>query len=373
MSAKKKGKARKESKVKKLVVESKQEGDMNTTPVDATPVKSVNEKEAALSCVEVIEEIEALRNSTVITFFAKEGVSMGSDVCDVLYDQLRNIGKVEKIDLFLHSTGGATEVPWRIITLLRGFCKKLGVMIPRKALSAATHIALGADEIIMGDGSELSPVDPSRTHPLLPKDEKERPLAISVQDLKHCVEFIRRGGTTTEREEETATTKYESADLASIYVTLFQYVHPLALGAIEQSYALAKLISRKLLSTHMVDKKEAQKIADRLSDEFKSHNYLIGWKEAKDDLGLKVKFDDGVLMDKMLRLYDIYTEQTKLERAIKQAAGAKGLEVKERPILWIDTKVKRVVRLEAFTLETDKSGMTIGKIVGGRWVKIDIK
>lgn len=337
-----------------------------------TPTK-VTEEEAAANCAKVIQEIESLRNSKVITFFAKETVSMGADVCAPLYDQLKAIGKVDRIDLFLNSTGGATEVPWRIVTLLRNFCKHFGVLIPRKALSAATHIALGANEIIMGDGSELSPVDPSRTHPLLPKDEQGRSLAISVQDLKHCIEFIRRGGASTGSETETELTAYESADLASIYTALFQYVHPLALGAIEQSYALAKLITRKLLSTHMEDGKEIKEIADRLSDDFKSHHYLIGWKEAKDDLGLKVTYDDSTLMDKMISLYEIYTQQTGLLRSLKQAQKPTPPEVMERPILWIDTTLKRHVLLEAFALETQKGGLQVEKILGTRWAKVDIK
>jgi len=49
----------------------------------------------------------------------------------------------KKIDLFLYSRGGDVSVPWRIVTMIREFCDEFCVLIPYKAHSAATMIALG--------------------------------------------------------------------------------------------------------------------------------------------------------------------------------------------------------------------------------------
>ncbi|MBU0734226.1 MAG: hypothetical protein KKG10_08760, partial [Proteobacteria bacterium] len=45
--------------------------------------------------------------------------------------------------------------------MLREFCEKLAVLVPFRAHSAGTTLALGADEIVMGPLGELGPVDPS--------------------------------------------------------------------------------------------------------------------------------------------------------------------------------------------------------------------
>jgi ClpP class serine protease len=78
-----------------------------------------------------------------------------------MYDHIRDLPKSSRIDLFLYSRGGAIEVPWRMITMLREHCNHLSVLIPYRALSAATLIALGCDEIVMGGKAELGPIDPA--------------------------------------------------------------------------------------------------------------------------------------------------------------------------------------------------------------------
>ena len=73
--------------------------------------------------------------------------------------------------------------------------KRFSILVPYRAHSSATLTALGADEIVMTEMSELGPVDPSRAHPLLPKDELaggDKPLFISVQDLRHVLDFLKR-------------------------------------------------------------------------------------------------------------------------------------------------------------------------------------
>jgi ClpP class serine protease len=73
---------------------------------------------------------------------------------------LNNGQNVDQIDLYLYSIGGALEAPWQIISTIRQFCKKLNILIPYKAYSAATLVAIGADKILMGRKGELGPIDP---------------------------------------------------------------------------------------------------------------------------------------------------------------------------------------------------------------------
>lgn len=233
-----------------------------------------------------IGRLQKARKSKIVVFLAGDAVGMRDDIALNLFELLKEMGKSDRLDLVIYSRGGQTEVPAKLVPLIRNYCNEFGVIIPYRAHSAATHIALGANEIVMGPMSELGPVDPSRTHPLLPKDKDGNQIPISVQDLKHVVDLLKREGP-----EES----YTPEALATIFSTMFEYVHPLAMGAIEQSYALAKLISVKLLSTHMdpvEEKGRIEQIANELSDGFKSHLYQIGWVEAK-GLGLPVVYDDG--------------------------------------------------------------------------------
>jgi sulfur relay (sulfurtransferase) DsrC/TusE family protein len=119
-------------------------------------------------------------------------ISVGAEL--PLFDQLQACGKQEAIDLVLFTQGGDTEAPWRIVSLMREFCKEFSVLLPHRALSSGTLIAMGADKIVMTPLSVLGPIDPSRTHPLLPKREgAPEPEPISVQDMRHAMQLNKSG------------------------------------------------------------------------------------------------------------------------------------------------------------------------------------
>ncbi len=100
---------------------------------------------------------------------------IGRDAVRPMYDHVRALGfeGVPRIDLFLYSQGGVVDVPWRMVTMLREYCQELNVLVPYKAHSAATPIALGANQIVMGKKRELGPIYPGgliRSWSLWPKN-----------------------------------------------------------------------------------------------------------------------------------------------------------------------------------------------------------
>lgn len=213
-----------------------------------------------------------------------------------LYDQLENIGDVGQLDLVLDTLGGDTEIPWRMVSLIREYAKRLSVLVPYRAASAGTCLALGADEIVMTRPAVLGPIDPSRGHPLLPHEPGQQPEAVSVQDMRHAMQFIRESGKVGKEFE------YSPEAMAQIFTALFDKLHPLAIGAIEQSYALSKLVATRCLETHMTGTSSAakiKKIVDSLCDDYKSHQYQIPRIEAI-KLGLPVvaatSAEDAALM-----------------------------------------------------------------------------
>jgi len=76
-----------------------------------------------------------------------------------------------QLDLVLHSPGGSIEAAEQMLNYLRTEFDYIRAFIPLQAKSAATMIALGCDEIVLGDHSELGPIDPQI---LVPAGDVER-------------------------------------------------------------------------------------------------------------------------------------------------------------------------------------------------------
>lgn len=69
--------------------------------------------------------------------------------------------KRDGVDLLLETYGGFTDPTEKICALLRRLAPDLRVVVPRRAKSNGTVIALCASEIIMSASSELGPIDPA--------------------------------------------------------------------------------------------------------------------------------------------------------------------------------------------------------------------
>lgn len=279
----------------------------------------------------ILQKLENERGHPCIVYWTSALAKMSIGVELPLFDHLRAIGKQKALDLYLFTGGGDTEAPIRIVNLIREFCETFSVLIPHRALSAGTLTALGADQIIMTPLSSLGPIDPSRSHPLLPKREgAAEPEQISVQDMRHAMQFIREAAPA-----ESGLT-YTPEAMAQIFSALFDKIHPLAIGAIEQSYALAKLVGTKCLETHMgtsdTDREKIASIVDKLCDQYKSHSYPISRREAL-AIGLNVEPASDTLEPLMLELYGLYAA-----RKVGSFGGpvAAGKQVKMH-IAWLDS------------------------------------
>src|SRR5205807_10040554 len=98
---------------------------------------------------------------------------MADDAVRVFFDQFLEIQDkpIERLDIYLCSNGGVTTVPWRLVSLAREHCKSFGVIVPYRAYSAATMLAIGADEIVMHPFGELGPIDPTVSNDFNPHEE----------------------------------------------------------------------------------------------------------------------------------------------------------------------------------------------------------
>lgn len=278
----------------------------------------------------LIAALEKLRKSRVLTYRTSPHARIGEGIVAPLYDQLESIGDVEHLDLVLDTLGGNVEMPWRIVSLIREFCEKFSVLIPYRAASAGTLLALGADEIVMTRLAVLGPIDPSRGHPLLPMGSEGPMQATSVQDMRHAIKFIKQTGAEIVDDKFT----YTPEAVAQLLVALFDKVHPLAIGALEQSYALAKLAGTRCLETHMRapgDEDKIREIVNRLSDEYKSHGYQIPRREAK-AIGLKVTRPGKRVENVLVALYRHFISQP----VWPQQKASPGIPMKAH-IAWLDS------------------------------------
>lgn len=67
------------------------------------------------------------------------------------------------VDLILHSPGGSPDAAESIMSYLRQRFDNIRAVVPLAAMSAATMTVLACDEIVMGQHSQLGPIDPQVT------------------------------------------------------------------------------------------------------------------------------------------------------------------------------------------------------------------
>lgn len=64
------------------------------------------------------------------------------------------------LDVLIHSPGGSPSATESIVHLLRSRFSPIRFFVPHTAKSAATMLALSGNEILLGEGAELGPIDP---------------------------------------------------------------------------------------------------------------------------------------------------------------------------------------------------------------------
>ena len=254
---------------------------------------------------ELILKLEKELSARVLTLITGDRQGMETrvapDILPLVSEHLASIGSVEDLALFLYTPGGDTIVGWGLVNLLRQYCKRLKVLVPFRALSCGTLIALGADEIIMGKHGLVSPIDPSVSSPFNPPAPGiQQPgmvslLPVSVEDMIGFLELARKEiGLKTE------------ASRISILNILANKVHPLALGAVYRAREQTSSLAKRLLSIHLKDGAKIARIVKRLTRELPTHNYLIGRAEAENEIKLDIKKPSRETDEMMWGLYKEY-------------------------------------------------------------------
>lgn len=267
----------------------------------------------------LIQQIETLRGSRVLCYVTGDRspavAQIGDDAVRPMYERLREIGQVQTLDLFVYSRGGAIDVPWRIVTALRASAQTWNILIPFRANSAATLLALGADEIVLGRFGELGPIDPimniQRLMPGPGGPGTAMQDTVSVEDVMAYVKFIQeRAGLS------------DQAALSMGLSKLTERLDAVALGSAYRTHSHIRDVARRmLLSRNKPHTEQAlATIVETLAERVYAHGHAIGLKTAQ-EIGLPAVAADAQLDGLLWDLLKEYEEDMKLLRPVDPATA----------------------------------------------------
>ncbi len=234
----------------------------------------------------IVQQIQQ-RNNVLISEFRKIRKNISIQILlnpldrrgvDVVFDIIRNPQFLEEckkfenpddVDVIIDSFGGDADAAYHMAKLIDGHFKgNIKYVVPRFAKSAATLMVCGGNKIVMGETSELGPLDPQ-----IRQDDGSY---ISAKAVQATLELIKKH---LNKEDK------HGLELATI---LASRINPLILGQYESSIDIAKEYQRELLMMRMLKSKkkaDVDKIVERFATGYTHHSRVITCVEAKDILG----------------------------------------------------------------------------------------
>lgn len=287
------------------------------SPTFSHILKELNKvNRGTVSRQDIIRAIEKQISSKIITYisaFNHPLSGIGTDDIMPYEDMLKSTGNTTSITLILHSPGGDPNSAEKIVKMTRNYCDNFRIIIPNSAKSAATLIALGSDEIMMGHLSELGPIDPQITYKLPNGQWVMRPSQSIIDSFRKIKDEVDKSG-----------------KLSPAYIPILNNIDMPLLDYCEKANERAKIVARTLLKDYMLKGKSkvATKIANYLADGRKHlmHSKIIDKDEAL-KLGLKINVldKDGELWKLIWELYcrsEIFLTSTKSIKLFETATNS---------------------------------------------------
>lgn len=174
-------------------------------------------------------------------------------------------------------------MPWRIASALRQAADTWSILIPFRANSAATLLALGADEILLGRHGELGPIDPILNIQRMvtnPGQPEGTPLqdTINVEDVMAFLRFVR---------EQVGLTDQDA--LAASLGKLTERLDAVGLGSVFRTRSHIRDVAHRMLTSQKapLSDRVMETIVETLAERVYAHGHAIGMGEAQ-DIGLPV-------------------------------------------------------------------------------------
>lgn len=271
--------------------------------------------------VELYREIEKDRGCPLLCYVTNSRPgALGQMASDTIPEFARQLVRIpegyKQIDILIVSSGGDPTVAWRVISMLRERFERIGVLLPYAAYSAATLLALGADEIVMHPFSNLGPVDAQLSRRRSPggpdQQDSVETLVFGAEDLRHYLDFVRTDVGISDQEQ-----------LQRAFELVCKEVGAISIGMAKRSSYLGLSMGEKLLGLHMKDTSKAAAIAEVLNKSFYHHGYPVGREEAK-QIGLSVKEPNAGLEELMWQVWEDIEEEMECSKPFNPLEVALG-------------------------------------------------
>jgi hypothetical protein len=213
-----------------------------------------------------------------------ESQGLYEDVIYGLQSMLRKLPASQGLDLILESHGGSIDSASTIASLCRERFGKLRVIIPFMAKSAATLIALTADERILTCFTQLGPVDPQVRHPQNPE------MWFPAHSIKEALEQV------------------ENTKDKIVKMAMADKLDPFLIGAFRDAMAASKQYIEEVVERWDVPNKAD--IVSAFTDKYKSHGYPIDSKVLK-SLNVPFTSTDSAIEDSLFDLHEICVDIVK--------------------------------------------------------------
>lgn len=206
-----------------------------------------------------------------------------------------------ELDLIIHSPGGSAEAAEQMVNYLRTQFDYIRCLVPLQAKSAATMIALGCDEVVLGLHSELGPIDPQILVPV-PEGQRFAPAHAILRDFERAKREI--GADVSALPTWTPILRGYAGGLIEFCNQQIELAQGIVAGWLAQ-YMLAhpdvKVEDREATAKHVSSYFGSEASYDR----FRTHGRPIRVEELEELTGLRVRRleADDALQDAVLSIY----------------------------------------------------------------------
>lgn len=251
---------------------------------------------------ELESHIKKLTDTTKSDLFLFSATINDKNADDFIMKVRNKKQRKENCSLILATFGGNPDAGFRIIRIIKKYYKKLYLYIFGTCKSTGTLMALGADEIIMGDFGEFGPLDIQLTK----DDELSNTSGLSyLQSLISLNEQLFRSFEESfinlkQKSGYTITTK-TAAEIASklavgLVAPISAQIDPIKLGEVQRAMKIAREYGKRL--------SEKNELIVKLIVGYPSHGFVIDYQEAKESFdNVRIPTDDEVTLEKLLFEY----------------------------------------------------------------------
>lgn len=305
----------------------------------------------------LINKLEDHRNIPQFLFNSRITYRETSLVRDEVLKFKKENPNITEIDLIIQSPGGSPDHAYRIIRTFRKAFKKVNIVVPFWAKSAATLLSLGGSKIIMDEFGEFGPLDTQikvddAEHPeddtqsALIDEQSLKRIEQKAMEMYHTMYTSFTESTSKKiRINRTILSEQILQFVSNFYEPLIDKIDPIGIGKKRRYLDIGEQYAIKLLAQYnnQSNRHDVRVFIDYLVNECPDHGFVIDYDVV------------SLFLDNAIRSEDIGLEYSRLLSKISQifvnidvsrfVGFVPKIEVQKKSIK--STKVKKVNKNES--------------------------